>query len=298
MARARPAKTPKASANSPTRDRILALMREQLQTLRAHEPGTRLGSDPEELHQMRTAVRRLRAILGAVRDMFDPRWVGGLRKELDWLGTILGARRDLDVLRQHLRGELASLRSSKRMVARDLLDRLDAQRARAGDEVLAALDSPRYAKLLGRLEDAVRHPRVVAANLSIPDVAAGAFKKLRKAVQALPEDPSDGDLHAVRIRVKRARYAAELAQPMTGRPADRFIRRAKKLQDVLGEHQDAVVAEERVRDLLGRDRRPPAKMLADTLVSRQRERRETARTDFLDGWPKLQRRGRKAWKKA
>src|SRR4030095_16918220 len=129
----------------------------------------------------------------------------------------------LDVLRQHLRGELASLRSSKRVVARDLLDRLDAQRARAGDEVLAALDSPRYAKLLGRLEDAVRHPRVVAANLSIPGVAAGAFKKLRKAVQALPEDPSDGDLHAVRIRVKRARYAAELAQPMTGRPAEPFI---------------------------------------------------------------------------
>jgi CHAD domain-containing protein len=298
MTRTRPAKALKLSASSPTRDHILALMREQLEALRAHEPGTRLGSDPEELHQMRTAVRRLRAILGAVRDMFDPRWVGSLRKELDWLGTVLGARRDLDVLRQHLRGELAPLRSSKRMVARDLLDRLDAQRARARDEVLAALDSPRYAKLLGRLEDAVRQPRVVATDLSIPDVAAGAFKKLRKAVRALPEDPSDRDLHAVRIRVKRARYAAELAQPMAGRPADRFIKRAKKLQDVLGEHQDAAVAEERLRGLLRRDRRPPAKVLADSLVSRQRERREAAKADFLDRWPGLERRGRKAWKKA
>lgn len=298
MTRTRPAKTPKVSPSSPTRDHILALMREQLEALRAHEPGTRLGSDPEELHQMRTAVRRLRAILGAVRDMFDPRWVGGLRKELDWLGTVLGARRDLDVLRQHLHGELASLRSNKRVVGRDLLERLDAQRARARDEVLAALDSPRYAKLLDRLEEAVRHPRVVAADLSLPAVARGAFKKLRKAVRALPEDPTDGDLHAVRIRVKRARYAAEMAQPMAGRPADRFIKRAKKVQDVLGEHQDAAVAEERLRGLLGKGRRPPAKMLADTLVSRQRERRETAMADFRDRWPGLERRGRKAWKKA
>lgn len=298
MTRTRPAKTPKVSPSSPTRDHILALMREQLEALRAHEPGTRLGSDPEELHQMRTAVRRLRAILGAVRDMFDPRWVGGLRKELDWLGTVLGARRDLDVLRQHLHGELASLRSNKRVVGRDLLERLDAQRARARDEVLAALDSPRYAKLLDRLEEAVRHPRVVAADLSLPAVARGAFKKLRKAVRALPQDPTDGDLHAVRIRVKRARYAAEMAQPMAGRPADRFIKRAKKVQDVLGEHQDAAVAEERLRGLLGKGRRPPAKMLADTLVSRQRERREAAKADFLDRWPGLERRGRKAWKKA
>jgi CHAD domain-containing protein len=298
MTQTRPAKTPKVSPSSPTRDHILALMREQLEALRAHEPGTRLGSDPEELHQMRTAVRRLRAILGAVRDMFDPRWVDGLRKELDWLGTVLGARRDLDVLRQHLRGELASLRSSKRVVGRDLLERLDAQRARARDEVLAALDSPRYAKLLDRLEEAVRRPRVVAADLSLAAVARGAFKKLRKAVRALPEDPTDGDLHAVRIRVKRARYAAELAQPMAGRPAGRFIKRAKKVQDVLGEHQDAAVAEERLRGLLGKGRRPPAKMLADTLVSRQRERREAAKADFLDRWPGLERRGRKAWKKA
>jgi CHAD domain-containing protein len=138
----------------------------------------------------------------------------------------------------------------------------------------------------------------VATDLSIPGVAAGAFKKLRKAVRALPEDPSDRDLHAVRIRVKRARYAAELAQPMAGRPADRFIKRAKKLQDVLGEHQDAAVAEERLRGLLRRDRRPPAKVLADSLVSRQRERREAAKADFLDRWPGLERRGRKAWKKA
>ena len=85
-------------------------MREQLAALQAAEPGTRLGSDPEELHRMRTAARRMRAILGAVRDMFDPRWVAHLRKELDWLTTLLGAPRDLDVLHQYLSTEVTPLR--------------------------------------------------------------------------------------------------------------------------------------------------------------------------------------------
>src|SRR5207245_6925107 len=102
MAHARRVKSVKAAHLSPARDHILALMREQLEAIRAHEPGTRAGADPEELHRMRTAVRRLRAILGATREMFDPQWLGGLRRELDWLGTVLGGLRDLDVFRQRL----------------------------------------------------------------------------------------------------------------------------------------------------------------------------------------------------
>src|SRR5499427_3048733 len=102
MPRLRAAKSLRVMARSAARDRILALMREHCDLIRAKEPGTRLGSDPEELHQMRAAVRRLRAILGAVRDMFDPKWVAGLRSELDWLSTVLGNLRDLDVLREYL----------------------------------------------------------------------------------------------------------------------------------------------------------------------------------------------------
>jgi CHAD domain-containing protein len=293
-----PVKRPRVAPGRPTRHHVLALLREHLRALRAREAGTRLGRDPEELHGMRTAVRRLRAVLGAVRDMFDLVWVRGLRSELDWLGTALGARRDLDVLRQHLHTELTSLKSGKRTVARDLLARLDAQRARAHAGVVAALDSPRYARLLRRLEEAVQRPRVARQALTLPGVAAGEFKKLRKTVRALPDDPSDQDLHAVRIKLKRARYAAELAQPLAGRPAERFIKTAKKLQDILGEHQDAVVAEQRLRGLLGADRRPPAKVLSRALAQREGDRRETAKTEFLDGWPKLKRRGRKAWKRA
>src|SRR5262247_3831942 len=130
MPRLRGAKSSRVMASTASRDQILALMREQLDVIRAKESGTRVGSDREELRQMRAAVRRLRAILGAVRDLFDPKWVAGLRSELDWLGTVLGDRRDLDVLREYLGTALASLKPAARVAGTDLLDLGDAQRAR------------------------------------------------------------------------------------------------------------------------------------------------------------------------
>jgi CHAD domain-containing protein len=296
MRQARPLKSSSVAARRPARDHILVLMHEQLEAIRAHEPGTRAGIDPEQLHRMRTAVRRLRAILGAAREMFDPEWVGGLRSELDWLGTLLGDLRDLDVFRQHLRAELSSLKSAGRVEGRALLDRLDDQRTHARANLIAALDGPRYAKLLDRLEKSIQHPRVVDAGVSLPAIAAVQFKKLRKAVKALPKRPSDDDLHAVRIKVKRARYAAELAEAMVGQPAKRFVARAKKVQDILGEHQDAAVAEERLRALVGRHGGRPEQLLAGKLVTRQQARRQAAQMDFFEQWPKLKRRGNKVWK--
>jgi CHAD domain-containing protein len=164
---------------SPTRDQVLGLLREQLAALHAAEPGTRSGRDPEELHRMRTAARRMRAILGAVRDMFDPRWVAHLRKELDWLTALLAAPRDLDVLQQYLSAEVRPLRAGRRAAGRRLLERLDAQRGRARARLLAGLDSPRYRRLQSRLTDAVRRPPVVTEDLSLPDVSARSVKNLR-----------------------------------------------------------------------------------------------------------------------
>src|SRR5262249_41791466 len=161
---------------------------------------------------------------------------------------------------------------------------------------LTALDAPRYVKLMDRLPKAIEHPRVVDDGVSLPGMAAVQFRKLRKAVKALPKRPSDDDLHAVRIKVKRARYAAELAETMVGRTAQGFAVRAKKLQDALGEHQDAAVAEERLRALTGDDDGRSVRGLAAELVTRQRTRRQAAQLDFFAQWPKLKRRGDKAWK--
>ena len=72
--------------------------------------------------------------------------------------------------------------------------------------------------------------------------------KARKQANEITAE-SDDALHEVRKTAKKARYAAELAEPVAGKRAARFVKQAKAFQDVVGEHQDAVVAEERLREL-------------------------------------------------
>jgi CHAD domain-containing protein len=279
-------------------DRVLAMMGTQLEAIRAHDPGTRLGDDPEELHQMRVAARRLRAVLRTARPMFSPKppkLIEALREELAWLGAALGGGRDLDVMRDHLRGELATLDPQDRGVGRGVLRRLEIARVSARGELLAALDSPRYFTLLDAIEETIAQPPVMDPDVSLVDVATREWKKLRKTVKALPEAPADPDLHVVRIKAKRARYAAELAVPEAGHPAERFIDRVKELQDILGEHQDAAVAEARLRDLAREASGPRTGFVAGLLVERQHARRQAARAAFEECWPEVHRQGRKAW---
>jgi CHAD domain-containing protein len=279
-------------------DRVLARMRDQLEAIRAHDPGTRLGEDPEELHQMRVATRRLRALLRAARPMFAPGPIKALREELAWLGEALGDQRDLDVMREHLRSELATLEPVDRGAGRALLGQLEQASRRARAKLLAALDSARYLTLLDAVEGTIAEPPVVDPDASLVDIAAREWRKLRKTVKALPEEPPDADLHAVRIKAKRARYAAELAAPDVGRPAERFVDLVKNLQDVLGEHQDAAVAEGRLRAFAGEPPSPRAGFVAGLLVERQHARRQGARAAFAECWPEVLRGGRKAWRRS
>src|SRR5262249_48089396 len=144
--------------------------------------------------------------------------------------------------------------------------------------------------------DPLRPPPVADTDMTLVDVAAREWQKLRKTVKALPTKSSDADLHRVRIKAKRARYAAELVVPDVGHPAERFVDRVKKLQDVLGEHQDAVVAEGRLRELAAEVRSRRTGFVAGLLVERQHARRQTARAAFAEVWSEVARRGRKAWR--
>ena len=96
----------------------------------------------------------------------------------------------------------------------------------------------------------------------------------------------------MRIRVKRARYAAELASGELGKGGARFVAAAKELQDVLGEHQDAVVAEDVIRTWLAES--PGGAVAGGRLVERERMRRAAARSAWPEAWILLERTGRKA----
>ena len=213
-----------------------------------HDPGVRIGDDPEDVHQARVGTRRLRSDLRTFGSLLDEEWLASLRDELRWLAGALGAVRDADVLIDRLRRQAATLPEPDTGALAPIFRRLALERDQARAELLEAMESARYVALLDRLVDAARQPRcrkaadAPAADV-VPGLVAGPWRKLRKAVDALPPDPPDSDLHQVRILAKRTRYAAEAAAPLVGKKASAFASAVADLQEVLGDHQDAVVAE-------------------------------------------------------
>ncbi len=280
---------------APPIEHVMALLQTQVTLLLAHDPGTRLGTDEEELHQMRVATRRLRAYLRAARPMLAPDWVTNVRTELAWLGSMLGPIRDLDVLLGHLDKESATLHLPERRAVERLLQALKRERAAARIVLLQALESDRYLALLERLEAGAQSAGVVDATVSLADIARAEFKTLRRAMQESGPDASGNLLHHVRIQGKRARYAAELSERSVGKPVSRFLRQAQALQDLLGEHHDALVTEQRLRKLLGQARGKFTAFAVGRLVERQCERRRSARARLPTVWAKLEKRGQKAW---
>jgi CHAD domain-containing protein len=280
---------------APALTHVQAYLRRQLAAIERHDPGVRLGSDPEDVHQMRVAVRRARAVLRAGRDLLDPDWTRALRSELQWLGDGLAPVRDSDVLLAHVRVQAAKLDAGDAVTAGTIARQLEAEAHRVRAHMLEVLDSPRYVALLEELDRAAIAPRVRSADVSLDGIAGNQFKALQKTMKALGKNPSNDALHRARIRGKRARYAAELAEPIGGKRARRFIRAAKTFQDVIGAHQDAVVAEEKIRAAARAAGNASAALAAGRLVQLERERRRAARSAFPRAWKKLERRGRKAW---
>jgi CHAD domain-containing protein len=290
-----PAAIAPPAPEAPPSEHLKAMFRTQYLAIVAHDPGTRLGTDPEELHQMRVATRRLRAFLRAARPLLDLEWAESLRSELAWLGGVLGPVRDLDVLSERLLEDAAGLDPVEQRALRRFLRLLDSEREHHRAELLEAMRSERYLQLLARLENAAVEPRLTGEEIPLGEIAATQFKRLRKAVRALPAEPSDAALHDIRIRGKRARYAAELAESSAGKRATRFIEEAKAFQDVLGEHQDSVVAEERLRSALRRIGGKTFAFTAGRLIEREETRRQVARAAFPEVWKRLEKRGREAW---
>jgi CHAD domain-containing protein len=271
-------------------DVLRAALVEQYARLLAHDPGTRLGGDPEDLHQMRVATRRARAYLRAAKPLLDRDWAKELRDELGWLGSELGAARDLDVLLEHVREEVASLGEEGGPLA-GLIDSLERDHAGARAAAIAALTDHRYFALLDRLEDVepVVDPDV---DDSLADLWWAQFKRTRKGFADLGAKSRDEELHAGRILAKRARYSAELAEHELGKRGEKFLDAAKRLQDVLGEHQDAAVAEERIADWA--EGEPAAADAAARLLERERDRRKEAREDWPKAWKRFAKKARKA----
>ncbi|MGK4584626.1 CHAD domain-containing protein [Kitasatospora sp. HPMI-4] len=223
---------------------LQARIAEQAEVLAGLEPEVRADA-PDAVHRMRVASRRLRA---ALRPYGRP--LAGTGDELRWLAGCLGQARDTEVLGELLIAQARGLPAEcgpEALVA--ALESWWRERyRRAWPAVPAALDSPRYAALLDALRELAAGPP--AAGLpTIGEVARREQRRtasrLEAARQAAPGEETDLALHEARKAAKWARYAGETA----GGQGERFTARMKALQEVLGEHQDSVVARAALREL-------------------------------------------------
>ena len=267
----------------------------------AHDPKVRLGEDPEDVHQARVATRKLRSHLRTFSALVDERWATELRDELRWLGDVLGAVRDADVLLERLDHKVVRLPAVDRPAAEKLLDRLRSDLDRRRIQLLEALRSERYLALLDRLVLAARQPRLLLRVDDESDVEVlrelvrKPWKRLDKAVEALGDDPPDSALHSVRIDVKRARYAAEVVVPAFGKKARAFVRAMTDLQDVLGEHQDAVIAAEWLRATAAQADDEAQGFAAGQLAGIEHHDSVAARGEWPGAWKRSSRRRLRDW---
>jgi CHAD domain-containing protein len=240
---------------------VQSYLREQLGVLISLDPAVR-QDEPDAVHQMRVTTRRLRSALRTFADMAGPQ-ASELAAELKWLGALLGAARDAEVLSEHLRDSLRQLPPEQ--VLGPVMARVQAHfassGARARRAAVRALDSRRYLALLDGLEQVTTQladapsggPDEAIAAAALPPAISRDYRRtrnrMRRADQLPPGPARDAALHQVRKAAKRARYAAEVAGPAIGSPAYRFSARMRKVQSVLGDLQDTVVAREAERAL-------------------------------------------------
>jgi CHAD domain-containing protein len=236
-------------------DLTVAALRKPVAALQAADLMVRTDQ-PDAVHQVRVACRRLRSVLTAMRGVLDESRTELLQEELTWLGAELSATRDAEVTLTHLAQTVAgqpvelvlgpvAARIQQVRVAEDLAGREHALRVVSEDRYLRLLDA------VSRL--AAEPPLTPAAAEPAREVVLAALHKsgrrLFRLVRAAPDLGTTAALHDVRKAAKRVRYTAEIARPVLGGRAKALARCMAEVQEVLGALVDSAVARERCREL-------------------------------------------------
>jgi CHAD domain-containing protein len=293
----------RAGPAASVQDVAFAALRLHFARALAREPGARLGADPEELHELRVAVRRLRAALRLWRDHLPGR-TRRHGRELRRIGRALGGVRDLDVQIEWLREHAGDLPGRERDAVLAVVAALQRRRRAARREMLETLDSERTERFARRFAAWLRRgprrkPRRGARPVAdeAPRLVRDRMGTLLRAGKRFDATSPPAQYHALRILAKHARYALEFHADVYGRPARRLIRRLVRLQDLLGEHQDAEVFLDRIRALLEDDVAPPGSDASEALEHLAARRAERGR-ELRDRFPAMFERVRgKRWKR-
>lgn len=211
---------------------------------------------PDAVHQVRVAGRRLRSILRTFDPLLEHEWAETLEEELAWLATEMGIIRDSEVLEERLIAHSALLPQPQAELAvhaiRAALDRR-VEGARSG--AMAALRSDRHTYLIEDLVSAAREPLILDEAYQVcedvlPPLVARAWNALAKSCRKLELQGPPDEWHRARIKAKRARYAVDAVLPVfPTSDVRRFSKSLAEITELLGDHQDAHVAQNFVQEL-------------------------------------------------
>ncbi|MFF1301744.1 CHAD domain-containing protein [Streptomyces sp. NPDC058307] len=260
LAETAPAKKSPVTADPVTAgDHVLAYVRAQRDVIVGLDPAVRQGVE-DSVHGLRVATRRLRSTLTSYGKVLDRTVTDPIGDELKWLAGELGVDRDREVLAERLSASLDEVPAT--LVSGPVAERLSAwsagKRGGVSPRLVGVLDSRRHLALLDSLDALIADPPLRKAagkkpHKVIAEVVRKEFRKVSGLVgQALELEPgTDRDLaiHEARKKTKRTRYAAEAAGPALGKPAKTMVKSMKALQNLLGEHQDSVMARQTLREL-------------------------------------------------
>jgi CHAD domain-containing protein len=259
----RPARRRRFTKHSPAGEVVLAYLDAQAARLNDLDLAVRRDK-ADAVHQMRVTVRRLRSTLQSFTSIVPKADTQHLRAELKWLGEVLGEARDIEVLAAQLHAGLAAVPTELVLGPAQARITLYFAPLEVGSRkaMLDALDSQRYRALRAALDHLLNAPPLTAAaaepaGKALPLAVGRAYRRTNRRMQRARQAPAgqarDTALHETRKAAKRARYAAEAAEPgigkKAGRKAHRFARRMKTVQSVLGAHQDAVIVRATARDI-------------------------------------------------
>ncbi len=287
------------------------VMAYHLARLLAREPGVRQNADPEAVHDMRVGTRRLRSAVRTLRPFYRRSSVRRIRKKLRRLANALGAVRDLEVFAQKTETYRSTAGKMDQNSVRMLLGDFRAKEDEARRSLLTMLDSPAHGHLIAdlvefvttpdlgaarRTESEEGHPLPYRARHVAPALIYAQYEAVRayETVLVAPAQPPPPDaavgtltldgLHALRIEAKRLRYLVEFFQEILDPAAQTLIEAAKKLQDHLGDMQDARVACGLIEDYARRALTPRSRRAAlRYLAAREAEKRSLV-TGFLAAW--------------
>ena len=288
---------------------VLAHLRDQVDTLKAFDPAVR-RDQPDSVHKMRVASRRLRSALATFRPLLDAESSDDLRAGLKWLADILGEARDAEVMQDRLTtmatDDAAGMDAeADAKAAGDMSSELEARLRTAHAQVLRVLDSARYFRLLDSLDALIDSPSWSSAahepaHEVLPALVRLDWRRVKKrataAEHAATSAEQDVELHELRKAAKRLRYACESLAPVFGKSARKLGAAAEDLQEVLGEHQDSVVSQQLLRELATQGGLAGESVLVlGRLQHLEQEHAERSRAHYKTAWKQVADKRLRRW---